>query len=104
MTITTPSSSVPGPIAKPRSGSTSSNYSSESSHIGSTYQRAPGSEREENTFVSIIVDTIVLLYNCFVNFDNLTRFYLRCLTLQKIRVGTQIQDHAGVGCQLTLGA
>ncbi len=53
MTITTPSSSVPGPIAKPRSNSTSSNYSSESSHIGSGYQRAPGSEREENTFVSI---------------------------------------------------
>ncbi|XP_072028240.1 LOW QUALITY PROTEIN: putative E3 ubiquitin-protein ligase UNKL [Amphiura filiformis] len=50
MTITTPSNSVPGPIAKPRSNSTSSNYSSESSHIGSVYQRAPGSEREENTF------------------------------------------------------
>lgn len=56
MSITTPSS-VPGPIAKPRSNSTSSNYSSESSsHIGCGYQRAPGSEREreENTFVSIV--------------------------------------------------
>ncbi|XP_022093640.1 putative E3 ubiquitin-protein ligase UNKL isoform X2 [Acanthaster planci] len=39
-------SNMPGPIAKPRSNSTSSNYSSDSLHHN-MYPRAPGSEREE---------------------------------------------------------
>ncbi|XP_033630575.1 putative E3 ubiquitin-protein ligase UNKL isoform X1 [Asterias rubens] len=41
------SSSAPGPIAKPRSNSTSSSYSSDSLHFN-IYPRAPGSEREDS--------------------------------------------------------